>query len=160
MGGLRRTSRDERGASLVEFAVILPMLMLVLFGVLEFGRYVALVHAVETGSRTAARYAATTGGTTPHYVDCDGIRAVVRDTVLISPPDGDIDITYENDLGPLPIGCQGALTPPTIDAVGPETRVKVTVRYTFRAITPIVGDFLNNVPIDVSDERTIVKTRL
>lgn len=138
----------------------MPMLLLVLFGVLEFGRYVALVHAVETGSRTAARYAATTGGAPPHYVDCASIRDVVRDTVLISPPDADIDITYENDLGPLPIGCQGALTPPTIDAVGPETRVKVTVRYTFRAVTPIVGDFLDNVSIGVSDERTIVKTRL
>jgi len=160
VGGWTSRAGDTRGASMVEFAIIMPLLFLVLFGVIEFGRYVALVHAVETGSRTAARFAATTGGSTPHYVDCDGIRAVVRDTVLLAPPDSAIDITYENDLGPLPIGCQGALTTPTIDAIGPTTRVKVTVRYNYQSITPLVGAFLDNVLIEVADERTIVKTRL
>ncbi len=160
MGGWLSRARNSRGASMVEFAIVMPILFLVLFGVIEFGRYVALVHAVETGSRTAARFAATTGGSPAHYVDCAGIRAVVRDTVLIAPPDSAIDITYENDLGPLPIGCQGGLTPPTIDAVGPTTRVKVTVRHNYQSITPMVGLFLDNVLIEVSDERTIVKTRL
>jgi Flp pilus assembly protein TadG len=51
-------SRDERGAAAVEFALILPLLILLLFGIIEFGRgynaKVTLTHAAREGARALA----------------------------------------------------------------------------------------------------------
>jgi Flp pilus assembly protein TadG len=53
-----RLHRDERGQSMVEFALVLPVLLLVLFAIVQFGvvfnRYVALTDAVRAGARKAA----------------------------------------------------------------------------------------------------------
>lgn len=51
-------ARDERGAGLVEFAFVLPLFVLFVFGIIEFGRAynakVTLTAAVREGARTAA----------------------------------------------------------------------------------------------------------
>lgn len=57
-GQRRRTpTRRDRGASLVEFALIAPVLFLVLFGVIEFGMalndYQSIRHGVRDGARQA-----------------------------------------------------------------------------------------------------------
>lgn len=48
----------EKGAVAVEFALILPVLVLLLFGIIEFGRaynaYVTVTHAAREGARLAA----------------------------------------------------------------------------------------------------------
>jgi Flp pilus assembly pilin Flp len=50
--------RDEAGAAVVEFALVLPILMLIVFGIIDFGRafYTSnnLVSAVREGARFAA----------------------------------------------------------------------------------------------------------
>ncbi len=50
--------RNERGQTMVEFAIVLPVLMLVVFAVIQFGilfnNFVALTDAVRAGARTAA----------------------------------------------------------------------------------------------------------
>jgi len=50
--------RDERGQSMTEFAVILPILVVLLFGIVQFGilfnNYVTLTDAVRAGARAAA----------------------------------------------------------------------------------------------------------
>jgi Flp pilus assembly protein TadG len=55
---LSRRARDAHGQSLVEFAVVLPVLMLIVIGIFEFGRtynqYLRLTDAVRVGGRAAA----------------------------------------------------------------------------------------------------------
>ncbi len=50
--------RNESGQALVEFALVAPMLFLLLFGIIQFGiafmNNVALTDAVRTGARKAA----------------------------------------------------------------------------------------------------------
>jgi Flp pilus assembly protein TadG len=52
-----RRGRGERGAALVEFALVLPLLMLFVFGVIEFGGtyndYISLRNGVREGARLA-----------------------------------------------------------------------------------------------------------
>jgi Flp pilus assembly protein TadG len=49
---------NERGQSMVEFTLVLPILLVVLFGIIQFGiafnNYVALTDAVRSGARTAS----------------------------------------------------------------------------------------------------------
>jgi len=54
----RRAGRkSERGATLVEFALILPILITLLFGVVEFGRLLNAQVVVTSATREGARYA-------------------------------------------------------------------------------------------------------
>ena len=50
--------RDERGQTMVEFALVVPIICLVLFGVLQFGMlyndYVTVTDASRVGARKAA----------------------------------------------------------------------------------------------------------
>jgi Flp pilus assembly protein TadG len=55
---LRRFRRSERGAAAVEFAVVAPVLLLFIFAIIDFGRFLAthnrLVSAVREGARAGA----------------------------------------------------------------------------------------------------------
>lgn len=48
----------EKGTSAVEFAIILPILVMLVFGIIQFGlvfnNYIALTHAAREGARLAA----------------------------------------------------------------------------------------------------------
>jgi uncharacterized protein (UPF0333 family) len=50
--------RQERGQALVEFAVVLPLLMLIIVGILTFGRYVSYSNQQTQLASQAARWAA------------------------------------------------------------------------------------------------------
>lgn len=58
---LRRTRRDRRGRSrgqgLVEFAIVLPVIMLVIMGLLDLGRAIYTYNTLAQASRQAARVA-------------------------------------------------------------------------------------------------------
>lgn len=62
----RRGLRDERGSQIVEAALVLPLLLLVLLGILDFGllfqRYEAVTNAAREGARVAIL---------PGYTDAD-----------------------------------------------------------------------------------------
>ena len=53
--------RKSKAQALVEFAIVLPLLMLLLYGLLEAGRLLFLYSNVVTASRQAARYGSATG---------------------------------------------------------------------------------------------------
>ncbi len=50
--------KSEKGAAAIEFALILPVLIVLIFGMIEFGRaynaYLAVTHAAREGARLAA----------------------------------------------------------------------------------------------------------
>lgn len=55
---MRKRIRDERGQTMVEFAVVFPVLVVMLFGIIQLGivfnNYVTLTDAVRSGAREAA----------------------------------------------------------------------------------------------------------
>jgi Flp pilus assembly protein TadG len=55
---LRQLWADRRGASLVEFTVVMPFLVVLGFGTFEYGSALYGHHMVTTGLRDAARYLA------------------------------------------------------------------------------------------------------
>ncbi len=53
--------RSERGAAVVEFAVVLPILLSFLFGIMEFGRIMMVSHTLNNAARAGARIAVLPG---------------------------------------------------------------------------------------------------
>jgi len=52
----RTIIKDQNGASAVEFALIMPLLFLLLFGIIEFGLLLFNQHIITNASREGARY--------------------------------------------------------------------------------------------------------
>ncbi|MCG6204250.1 pilus assembly protein [Rhodopseudomonas sp. HC1] len=50
-----RFDQDDRGATAVEFAMILPVFLTIVFGIVTFGSYLAIVHGVQQLAAEAAR---------------------------------------------------------------------------------------------------------
>lgn len=66
----------ERGQSLVEFAIVLPLFMFMLIGIFDFGRVVWSTNTLQAAAREAARFAIVHGGSAttacpvgPHSAD-------------------------------------------------------------------------------------------
>lgn len=55
---LSRKLKNQRGAALVEFAITLPLLLLVVWGTIDFARLYFASNSLATAVREGARYAA------------------------------------------------------------------------------------------------------
>lgn len=55
-------ARDERGAAMVEFSVIAFLLLVMVFGMVDYGRYFLLRANLTNAVREGARYGATLSG--------------------------------------------------------------------------------------------------
>jgi Flp pilus assembly protein TadG len=109
----RRRWGSERGAAAVEFALALPILVLILFGVIEFGGVYNAQLMVTGAAREAARTMALDG-------DASGAEAVALDAAHGIDP-GDLDVSIS----------------PSTCAAG--TDITVTVDYDRPFITGLFG---------------------
>jgi len=88
---LRSIIKNQRGQAMVEMALILPVLILMIFGTVEFGRIYASYLMVNNAAREGARFAAV-GATDAQITTLIMQRSSALDetqmTVTITPPDG------------------------------------------------------------------------
>src|SRR5512134_1705578 len=81
------TPKKTKAQAMVEFAIVLPILLLLLYGLLETGRLLFIYSSIVTATRQASRYGSATGqgsdytaeggpnnSSVPRYQDCYGIR--------------------------------------------------------------------------------------
>lgn len=64
----RKTARRGRAQGFVEFALALPILLMMIFGIIEFGRFLQAWLALQNGARFGVRYAVS-GDFNPDYCD-------------------------------------------------------------------------------------------
>lgn len=69
MTKLRRLAADRAGSSATEMALVMPLLLVLMFGTFELGYYFLSEHVVQKAVRDAARYAARLPMTS--YPGCD-----------------------------------------------------------------------------------------
>ena len=65
----RNKTSNEHGTSLVEFAIVLPLLLIVLFGIFEFGLLLYNQAVITNASREGARFGIV--ARTPRHTDED-----------------------------------------------------------------------------------------
>ena len=150
----RLISRKENAQALLEFALIVPLLLTIIYGVIEFGRLMAIYSMLTTASREGARYGAAAGDVgdaVPHYADCDGIRAAAKkQAILVNLQDADVEIAYDNGPGTnVSVGC------PPLEHVHLGDRVLVKVEGYFEPLVPLVN--IPPIRIQLKTARTILK---
>jgi Flp pilus assembly protein TadG len=124
-----RVSTRERGGAAVEFALIAPLLLMLVFGIADFGWMLMKANLVNSATRDAARVASLAGT----YDEIEDSVEVSLASAGIDVDDVDVTITCTNASGP---GC--ADSPASYDAnVTSGSVVTVTVSYTHSWITPM-----------------------
>lgn len=113
------TLRSERGSVAVEFALVLPILIAVLLGIMEFGRAYNAQITVTAAAREGAR-----------VMSIQGAPAAARNAVLAASPALNPQLT--ND--------QVQVSPATCVS---GTNVTVTVTYRLKFITGFLADGVN-----------------
>ncbi len=71
---MMRTSRSQAGSALIEFVLVLPLLMLLLLGGVEMGRYAYFSILVGNAARAGVQYGAQNGTTA---LDTSGMTSAV-----------------------------------------------------------------------------------
>ncbi|MFA5872999.1 MAG: TadE family protein [Anaerolineales bacterium] len=143
----------QNAQGMVEFALVMPILLLVIYGVLEVGRLIFTFSIVASASREAARYGSATGlnisGGILRYRDCTGIRAAAQNVDFLGVID-DPNITITFDHGPGSGSFSGC--PPASVATG--DRIVVLVTTQFAPLAAIVR--LSPMTIRSASARTII----
>lgn len=148
------TVRTDRGASMVEFAVLAPLLLLLIFGIIEMSRAMFAYTSVWTAAREGARFATTVEA--DNYVNCVAIEAAAVDRIVVSDvTPANINITYLDASGTTIADCQGGI-PPTTSNVTSGSTVEVAITgVTFDAVVPIIEPFFDGFTLDSTQRRVI-----
>jgi len=150
-----------RAQSAVEFALVAPILFVMLIGIIEVSRMVFIYASVTNASREAVRFGSAIGfnDTTYNrkYQYCSEIRATAKRTsFLVSVPDSNIVIQYDHGPGTTvfdtcPVGTD---TDPTIVVKTGQDRVTVTVTASYAPLTKLLP--IGSRDISASSSRTIL----
>jgi hypothetical protein len=108
---LAAKTRRQRGQNLIEFAIVLPVFLLLVLAILDFGRVVYASHVVTNCAREAARFGKAHPGDPAAIISVAEQTAVGLDRSLII-----ASVSY-----------------PT------ESTLRVDVDYDFRLITPLIA---------------------
>ena len=132
----------SKGAAqaIVEFAIVLPILMMILVGILEVGRMIFIYAAVNNASREAARYGSAWGlrddGATEKFNDCTGIKEMAKRSAFFV----DLDITIAHDKGPgttPAVYCSGSIDSDDI-SVSSKDRITITVSAPYKPMVNLI----------------------
>lgn len=152
--GRRRRSRRGRGQALVEFALVIPVFLLVLFGLIDVGRFVylnsTLSQAAREGARLGSVEASYRGSADPACGALGGPVCPANDTALrtdiesaanrMMTPFGNVGATYmscvSRSSGTPP---SGNWTDTTCSNHAPGDVISVRVTASFTPITPLIG---------------------
>ena len=141
-----RRLKDAKGTSLVEAALITPLLLLLTFSICEFSSLFYVYLALENGVSQATRYGVT-GNVSGSMSREDSIKQAMRDaTPTITLPDS--AFTFSS----MPLG---GTTWATGTAGGPDDLERVTVDYTWKIMTPLLWPFFTSGQIHFTVDSTM-----
>jgi len=142
LGGEKSGLFTYQGQNLVEMALTMPVILLLLFGIIELGRAFLIYSEVSNAAREGARYGVV------HPGDLTPIAVAARAKSALVPP-GQIGVGVSYDDGSLPVP-----TPLATPTFG--DRVVVTATHTLNLLVPLIADFVGPLNIEMVSRRTIL----
>jgi Flp pilus assembly protein TadG len=129
---------STEGVALVEFALVVPVLLLLLVGILDTGRVVNAYVTISNASREGARYAALNPTAAPSAIKSS---AVLPHAQQLDASGVTVSVTYGG--GVTSTACPVATTtaPPAGSPAPTTIPVRVDVTYPWSAATFFIGQF-------------------
>lgn len=144
-----RSHVGDRGQTLAEFALIAPLLALLVFGIIDGARMMQSYVTIQGAAREGARYAVTGRS------DCDLGSPTRYDCIVYvtEQTSGNLDVdSIEVSMRSWAFASGGYETTPTEDDPGIQCdNVEVSVEYEYQWITPIMGGLFGSVPMTASE---------
>ncbi|MBI2724441.1 MAG: pilus assembly protein [Chloroflexi bacterium] len=145
----RRRAAASRAQTLMEFALILPVITLIIFGLVDIARMMQASVTIQEGARDGARYAIT------GRIDCttsgvqdrpNCIRQAVIDRTKSIENASSVVASFKS------WGFPAYADPPVAGDAGDQCdAVEVDVAYTYRPVTPIFNFFIGSVNMRASE---------
>lgn len=137
-----RNAESGRGQSLVEFALILPIFILVLVGLFDVGRAVFAYNTISNASRESVRVAIV------NQTTADVQDEALKQAVSLGLVPADVTITY---VGPSGTGTCSA-------PYGISCLATVTVQYAYSAATPVIGQIIGPFTMTATTQMPVERT--
>ena len=140
--------RFARGQSIVEFALVAPLLILLVLALFDFGRAVYAYNAISNAAREGARVAIV-DQTVTSGIPVAATEAANQATALgLNPSDiNQVRVLYRL---------------PDLSASCPDRGIgcvaEVRVQYQFRAVTPVIGAIIGPVSLSTTTQIPIERT--
>jgi Flp pilus assembly protein TadG len=129
-----KLNNSEKGASAIEFAVILPLLLLLVFGIIEFGIILYNQAVLTNACREGARYGIVSR--TPRFTELE-IKTITENYCK------DNFITFESPPTPPDV----TVTKPATPTFGDDLTVRATYGYRFLLIPSFVPGLPNTLQL-------------
>ncbi len=143
-----RSRRPSHGQALVEFALVIPLILLLFMGVFDFGRYIYAYNAVSNAAREGARTAIVN-----QYPSDIVDRAAAQATALgISTASSSCPISGSSGVCVQFLTSNLSATCSTLD-IG--CVAVVTVKDTVSPITPIIGSIIGSIAVSSTSQQPI-----
>jgi Flp pilus assembly protein TadG len=139
----RRNSKGKQGEGLVEFAVVLPLFFLLMFGILDMGHLYFVQVTLENAVRQAGRYAVT-GQKFPGMTRVASIQQVAKN----SAPGLDVTKVIISSSSGSATGGVGS-----VDSAGlPGQNVTISLTTHLTLFTPMMGHYYGTNSVDTFSE--------
>jgi hypothetical protein len=150
---LKRIRQTDQGQAMVEFALVLPLLLLLLIAIIDFGRALFVYSEVSNAAREAVRYGAT------NSADCNEIANRARSMFSLA-PSGSIAISIFVET-PNTSGGFAVKGPCGTVQIAAGDRIKVDIGtsvspITLQLIAPLFGGAFTDLPITYTAARSVV----
>jgi TadE-like protein len=154
--GRRRT----RGQALVEFALVIPLFLLLIFGIVDAGRLIYAYNTVANSARNSARVAivnqSTTGTDTCDTMDATvyAVGCAISSGIGLGITAPDVSVEYRDPTDAA--ACVTPLTNPPVIPMGCVAVVEVTGH--FQALTPVIGQLIGAVDVTSTSKMPVERT--
>ncbi len=146
----RRRSAAGSGQSLVEFALVFPLIILIVLGVFDFGRAILAANEVADAAREGARTAIVNQNT----ADIES-RAAAQGTALGIPascagsgPGVCVTFLHSGSLSATP-------TPAACSTLEVGCQAVVTVTYQYTPLTPVISNIVGSINLTSTSAQSI-----
>lgn len=141
-------AKFARGQSMVEFALIAPLLILLLLALFDFGRAAYAYNAISNAAREGARLAIV-DQTVSGGIPVAATEAANQATALGLDPSDTSEVQVLYRLPDLSASCPDR---------GIGCVAEVRVQYQFRAVTPVIGAIIGPVTLSTTTQVPIERT--
>jgi Flp pilus assembly protein TadG len=150
-----RTIRGSKGVTIMEFSLVLPLLLVLIFTIVDFGIYSFIAHTVQFATREGVRLALVGRTVTDPNGNMLTREASIIQTIddkariAVSPSNLQISIfPVEADFSD-PVGWQN-----TQDAGGPGNYMRVRTVYQYKFVTPLLAALVPNGKLSIRAQAT------